>query len=46
MALLKPTVSLRYTDDTILWPHQEAVKILLDHVNLGIQFTMEENTKS
>ena len=41
---LKP--SLRYVDDTfILWPHQEDVQILLDHVNPiwpSIQFTMEK----
>ena len=37
---------LRYVDDTfILWPHQEDVQILLDHVNSirpSIQFTMEK----
>ena len=31
---LKPSMWLRYVDDTfILWPHQEDVQILLDHVN-------------
>ena len=31
---LKPCMWLRYVDDTfILWPHQEDVQILLDHVN-------------
>ena len=31
---LKPSMWLRYVDDTfILWPHQEGVQILLDHVN-------------
>ena len=43
---LKPFVWLRYVDDTfILWPHQEDVQILLDHVNsirASIQFTMEK----
>ena len=30
----KPSMWLRYVDDTfILWPHQEDVQILLDHVN-------------
>ena len=37
---------LRYVDDTfILWPHQEDVQILLDHMNSiqpSIQFTMEK----
>ena len=43
---LKPSMWLRYVDDTfILWPHQEYVQILLDHVNSirpFIQFTMEK----
>ena len=43
---LKPSMWLRYIDDTfILWPHQEDVQILLDHVNSirpSIQFTMEK----
>ena len=43
---LKPTMWLRYVDDTfILWPHQEDVQILFDHVNSfrpSIQFTMEK----
>ena len=43
---LKPSMWLRYVDDTfILWPHQEDVQILLDHVNsirTSIQFTMEK----
>ena len=43
---LKPSVWLWYVDDTfILWPHQEDVQILLDHVNSirpPIQFTMEK----
>ena len=43
---LKPSIWLRYGDDTfILWPHQENVQILLDHVNSirpTIQFTMEK----
>ena len=42
----KPSMWLRYVDDTfILWPHQEDVQILLDHVNSNrpsIQFTMEK----
>lgn len=34
-APLKPTIWLRYIGDTfILWPHQKAVQILMDHVNL------------
>ena len=37
---------LRYVDDTfILWPHQEDVQILMNHVNSirpSIQFTMEK----
>ena len=40
------TMWLRYVDDTfILWPHQEDVQILLDHMNSiqpSIQFTMEK----
>ena len=44
--LLKPSMWLRYVDDTfILWPHQEDVQILLNHMNLiqpSIQFTMEK----
>ena len=43
---LKPSRWLKYVDDTfILWPHQEDVQTLLDHVNLirqSIQFTMEK----
>ena len=43
---LKPSMWLRYVDDSfILWPHQEDVQILLDHVNSirpSIQFTMEK----
>ena len=43
---LEPSMWLRYVDDTfILWPHQENVQILLDHVNSirpSIQFTMEK----
>ena len=43
---LKPPMYLRYIDDTfILWPHQEDVQTLLDHVNSirpSIQFTMEK----
>ena len=43
---LKPSMWLRYVDDTfILWPHQEDVQTLLDHVNSiqpSIQFTMEK----
>ena len=43
---LKPYMWLRYVDDTfILWPHQEDVQILRDHVNSirpSIQFTMEK----
>ena len=43
---LKPFMWFRYVDDTfILWPHQEDVQILLDHVNSirpSIQFTMEK----
>ena len=31
---IKPSLWLRYIDDLfILWPHQEDVQILLDHVN-------------
>ena len=41
---------LRYVDDTfILWPHQEDVQILLDHMNSirpSIQFTMEKEQDS
>ena len=37
---------IRYVDDTfILWPHQEDIQTLLDHVNSiqpFIQFTMEK----
>ena len=43
---LKPSMWLRYVDDTfILWPHQEDVQILLDHMNSirpSIQFTTEK----
>ena len=43
---LKPSMWLRYVDVTfILWPHQEDVQILLDHMNSiqpSIQFTMEK----
>lgn len=45
-APLKPTMWLRYVDDTfVLWPHQEDVQVLLEHVNTirpSIQFTMEK----
>ena len=31
---LKPSLWLRYVDDTfVLWPHQEDVQTLLDHVD-------------
>ena len=31
---LKPSIWLQYVNDTfILWPHQENVQTLLDHVN-------------
>ena len=47
---LKPTIWLRYVDDSfILWPHQEDVQILLDHVNSirpSIQFTMEKESNN
>ena len=43
---LNPSMWIRYVDDTfILWPHQEDVQSLLDHVSsirLSIQFTMEK----
>ena len=43
---LQPSMWLRYVDDTsILWPHQEDVQTLLDHVNSirpSIQFNMEK----
>ena len=43
---LKPLMWLRYVDDTfVLWPHQEDVQKLLDHVNSiwpSIQFTLEK----
>ena len=43
---LKPSMWLRYVDDTfILWPHQEDVQTLLDHMNSiqqSIQFIMEK----
>ena len=43
---LKPSMWLRYVDGTfILWPHQEDVQTLLDHVNSirpSIQFTTEK----
>ena len=43
---LKPSMWLRYIDDTfLLWPHQEDVQILFDHMNSirpSIQFTMEK----
>ena len=43
---LKLSMRLTYIDDTfILWPHQEDVQTLLDHVNSNqpyIQFTMEK----
>ena len=45
-APLRPTMWLRYVDDTfILWPHQEDIQVLLEHVNTirpSIQFTMEK----
>ena len=44
--LLKTSMWLRNADDTfILWPHQEDVQILLDHINsiqLSIQFIMQK----
>ena len=44
--ITKSFLWLRYVDDTfILWPHQEDVQTLLDHVNsiwLSIQFTMKK----
>ena len=49
---LKPLMWFRYVDDTfILWPRQEDVQTLLDHVNSirpSIQFSMEkeQNNKS
>ena len=46
MALGSTSLKLRYIDDTfILWPHQEDVPTLLDHVNSirpSIQFKMEK----
>ena len=43
---LKPSMWLRYVEDTfILWPHQEDVQTLLDHVNSirpSIQFSVEK----
>ena len=43
---LKPSIWLRYVNNSfVLWPHQEDVQILLDHVNSirpSIQFTMEK----
>ena len=43
---LKPSMWLRYVDETfVLWPHQEDVQALLDHMNSvqpSIQFTMEK----
>ena len=43
-ASLKSPMWVRYVDDTfILWPHQEDIQILLDHVSSirpSIQFTM------
>ena len=45
MAPLKPSVWLRYVDDTfVLWEHQEDVAAFLEHINSlrpSIQFTME-----
>ena len=54
LVFLKPhlyiSVSLRYVDDTfILWPHQEDVQILLDHMNSirpSIQFTTEKESNN
>ena len=47
-APLKPTLWLRYVDDTfVLWPHQEDVTSLLTHLNNivpAIQFTMERES--
>ena len=44
---INPFIWLRYVDDTfILWPNQEDVQILLNHVNSiqsFIQFTMEKD---
>ena len=46
---LKPSMWLRYVDDTfLLWPHQEDVQALMDHVNSiqpCISFTMEKKKK-
>ena len=46
---LKPSMC-RYVDDTfILWPHQEDVQTLHDHVNSirpSIQFTMEKEQEN
>ena len=46
IAPLKPSMWLRYVDDTFtLWPLQEDVQTLLDHINSirpSIQFTMEK----
>ena len=43
---LKPSMWLKYVDDTfILWPHQEDIQTLLDHVysiRPSIQFTIEK----
>ena len=43
---LRPSMWLRYVDDIfVLWPHQEDVQKLLDHMNLiqpSIQFPMEK----
>ena len=45
-ASIKPSMWLRNVDDTfILWPHQEEVQILINHVNSifpSIQFTIEK----
>lgn len=49
LASLKTTIWSRYIDGTfILWPHQETVQILLDHVNAVrtlTHFIMKEETK-
>ena len=45
-SLLKPSLWLRYVDDTFIhWPHQKDVQILLDHVNSirpSVQFAMQK----
>lgn len=50
LGMVKPTVWLRYVHDAfIVWPHQETLNILLDHINsirLLIQFTVEEENNN